>query len=219
MAKLAVITHTRSEAGAPWLTECRDSVASMLPKGGVHHVLTCEHAADYQAARWSSLELGEYACFVDDDDRVANDSLQRCVDVLDSRPEVGMVFTNQLLIDEAGKPLANPHHPDRRVRYEDLAATPQTAHHLVMIRTSMLDQQAKKLSEKLGTGCDWLIKCATGLRSSAVHLKVDGYEWRQRAGQMCKADDFVQHFNSKTHVMRAYLRILVGGRDLIERLD
>jgi len=53
--------------------------------------------------RGVSLTRGEYICFVDSDDVVLPDRFERQVAVLDSDPEVGLVFADALIIDSKGE--------------------------------------------------------------------------------------------------------------------
>lgn len=53
--------------------------------------------------RGVSLAKGEYICFVDSDDVVLPDRFKRQVAMLDSDPELGLVFADALIIDSNGR--------------------------------------------------------------------------------------------------------------------
>jgi len=76
--------------------------------GGDIRVVTLQQTNRGQsAARNAGVERarGRYLAFLDQDDRYAPDRLQRAIDFLDSRPDVGMVYMDVDLIDREGRVL------------------------------------------------------------------------------------------------------------------
>ena len=46
---------------------------------------------------------GEYACFVDSDDKICPDRFERQIKILDDHPDVGLVYGDAIIIDEEGR--------------------------------------------------------------------------------------------------------------------
>jgi glycosyltransferase involved in cell wall biosynthesis len=68
------------------------------------HVIRSSHqgrAAALQGAHDAA--IGEYVGWIDSDDLLAATAIARTVELLDVTPAAGMVYTNYLVIDEAGK--------------------------------------------------------------------------------------------------------------------
>jgi glycosyltransferase involved in cell wall biosynthesis len=64
-----------------------------------------QQGASYALRTGFGEALGEYVCQVDSDDLLEAPALEKTVEFLDANPEVGMVYTNYLDIDESGKKL------------------------------------------------------------------------------------------------------------------
>lgn len=200
--KLAVVTHTRGEFH-PWLESCFHSVQLNLPKNAKHIIVNCTSAAELDQARWESLNLAEYVCFVDDDDLVYNNSIQHCLDALESNPNAGVAFTNELRIDTEDNIL---YEQERTIQYEDASENAQCIHHLCMIRTNLVKPEFKQLGLNLGIGSEWLMKAGTALNHGAIHLPIRGYGWRKHDSQHSQSEEWVNKYNAKFHFLCAYLK-------------
>lgn len=72
--------------------------------------------------RASEQTRGRYVGWVDSDDLLLPSCLRETVHFLDARPDVGMVYTDQVIIDDANRPLGVggrariPYSPDRMLR-------------------------------------------------------------------------------------------------------
>jgi len=210
MQTLAVITHTNNER-QQWFGESRDSVVRSMDSVShlvdpMHHVIYCPTVEDLQGYRWQATELADFIVFVDDDDYIIGDALYQCVNALLENPDKAVAFTNERYIDLEGQTMPNPHPENRRVSYVDMAMAAQSCHHLCLIRTSMIDLTAKQLSETLGWGGEWMLKCSAGIRRGALHVPIEGYAWRRHPGSHSLDIDWQNRYGQDYHVMRSYLR-------------
>ena len=211
---LAVVTHYNPEKKSQWFDEMLDSVAKNLPRDATHHLIPCRSTEEFNRMRWEALSLAEYVCFVDDDDIVINDSINRCLKVIQDNPDVGVVFTDEKYIDEMGEEIESIHEKDRSTSYYTASQSAQTIHHLAMIRTSKVDWTARRIDEQLGSVCScWLIKAGTAIKSAAIHLPFQGYEWRHHTSQISKGAVWNEAYSKKIKVIRTYLssQITYGG--------
>lgn len=206
MLKLAVITHTSGKNTNKHLYDtAMNSVAKSLPFGAEHKVIVCNSRVELASARWACLDLAEYICFVDDDDRVINNSIALCLEALESNPHLGVAFTNEKYINLDGEEIKSPHDKDRSPVYEQVKFSAQVIHHLVMIRTRVADIQGKRLSDAVGIGGEWMLKGGTALKSGAIHVPIEGYEWRQHPTQHSKDDVWRLKYNDSMHLLQVYL--------------
>lgn len=218
MLKLAVITHTSGlNKNRPWYDMAMQSVAKFMPSCAEHKIIPCHSHEELAQARWACLDLAEYICFVDDDDRVINNSIALCLEALESNPNLGVAFTDEVYTDSAGNEIQSPHEKNRRPQYEQIKHIAQVIHHLVMIRTNAVDMNSKRLSEAVGIGGEWMLKGATALKSGAIHVPIGGYEWRQHPKQHSKDEVWRNGYNNQMHLLTAYLASLSERQGEIKR--
>lgn len=175
--KLTVITHTRGADSAPWLEECRASVASALPPGAIHQVIELPPCSpqEFAQARWDSLPADGYFCFVDDDDRIVNNSLNiTLAAAVVSR--AGCAFTGESKIDADG--VRTGQSAMRPMDYFEATLHPSNIHHLCMMRRDAIDQRCWDLQQKYGLGIEWFMKAHAAIVHGAVQVPIIGYEWR-----------------------------------------
>lgn len=214
---IAVVTHFNPNNKSKWFDEAIASVEKYLPNNATHHLIEARSVEELEELRWAALKLAPFVCFVDDDDLVLDDSISKCFKALTDRPEVAVAFTDELYINEDGMEIPSVHAADRNVSYFAAAQSPQSIHHLVMLRTDRVDWRAKTLNGTIGRGCDWLIKASTAIAGGAIHLPFKGYAWRHRAGQVSKNADWNVSYTSKMGLIRAYLGSQIIKNDIIPK--
>lgn len=174
---VSVITLTRGDRQA-LLVECAQSVATALPEGGRHVI--ADGRGEFQRTRFdSTVGLGGYVAWVDDDDLVCNDALGLCAKALDESG-AGIAFTFESGWFSDGSMLATDY---REKSLRDVAMHPQAIHHLAMVNTACLDPVVLAEAQRIGTGIDWLMRAYAALKHGAVQVPVIGYQWRQHDEQ------------------------------------
>ncbi len=171
---LAVVTFTDG-THADLLERCKASVAADLPEGAVHYVIPTRGLAYYAHQRQEALSLGDYVCFVDDDDTVINGSITKCFEAIKAT-NAGVAFTDEVLVDESGKVLST--RTGTRT-YDNTARQANSVHHLAMITTSAIKEDLTQLYGRV-QGVDWWILKAAIKTLGAVHVPILGYNWTQR---------------------------------------
>jgi hypothetical protein len=191
---LAVITHTQGTSR--WMDGCLRSVRDHLPTGAQHHVI--EQHGDFLRARWDAFHSAEFVALVDDDDEVCGDALRLCMAAI-KETGAGVAFTDQVLINEDGRELRADHGP---VRYSAVARSPQTIHHLAVVRRAAIAPAAWDVAAVVGTGIEWMVKASAALQHGAVHVPVQGYRWRKHEGQH-SARDHTRFTRALPHLRQA----------------
>lgn len=204
MKKLAIVTLTRG-ARPEWFELCKASVAKALPKDAEHVVVQCPTYADVEVARWESLKLAEYIAFVDDDDLVINDSINKLLAAIE-KTGCGVAFTDEQRIDANGKPFEENKPVRSRVTYMDIATGVLGCHHLAVIRTSAVPPEAWVEAQKVGAGIDWLINATAALTHGAVRVPIYGYQWRHHSSGFHMTTDWKNAFNNGMAGLRKFLR-------------
>lgn len=174
---LTVITHTRGAHSSPWLEECKASVAAALPPGAIHQIIELPDCTprELMQARWESLPADGYFCFVDDDDRIVNNSLNICLSAI-AISKAGCVFTGESKIDASGARTGAS--AMRPMDYFEATIHPLNIHHLCLMRRDAIDQRCWDLQEKYGIGLEWFMKANAAIAHRAVQVPIIGYEWR-----------------------------------------
>lgn len=165
------------------------SVQAALQPGDRHLVLETDQ---FNQARAEALALGSHVAFVDDDDHIAPSAL-RLVRAALERTDAACVFTDELLVDEAGTVLFRNEGP--RTRF-DLVVGPRRIHHLTVLRSNAVHSSCLALAERHGgIGFDWL-STASAACVSVVHVPAAVYSWVQHPGQMVRS---VRHEEQHRH--------------------
>lgn len=213
--RLMVVTHTRNER--PLLrAEMLKSLVGQLPDYAEHVFIDCMDYAHFEHARWESLQLAEFVCFVDDDDKVINDSIRKCMAEFDKNPSLGVVFTSQQMIDQQGNPL--PDLPcmseSGTLTYRQVASSAQSIHHLAIIRSAAVDPRCLTVSQALGgIGIEWLIKATPAIRHGAVHVPIYGYQWRQYPDSRSKSEGWIKAYNAELSMLQSFLLNQIRGEE------
>lgn len=174
---LTVVTHTRGDR-MEMLNRCKASVAAALPPGGKHVIVPCYH--DWAEARLAAMKLDEFVAFVDDDDTVHPDALRHCLAAIQEH-NAGVACTNEATVRLDGSII----HEHRKVKvYPAVLLSPRTLHHLCLIRTECVGEQALEIHHKYGMGVDWFIKAGAAFTGGAVHVPMTGYYWTQHPNTM-----------------------------------
>jgi hypothetical protein len=205
--RLAVVTHTNRKQ-PQYMEQMLESLGPGLPDYAEHFIIECFDPKEYERMRWESRLLGEYVCFVDDDDLIVNDGIRRCMAEFDKDPELGIVFTSQELIDEQGNHLEDfPElKPEVPISYRDLAITVQAIHHLAIFRSDAVDPRCFHVAQALNcTGVEWLMKVTAAFGHHAVHVPIYGYQWRQRQSSISKSSDWIKGYNDQITQLRSFL--------------
>lgn len=213
MKKLAVVTLTRN-ARPEWFELCKASVLQALPLEAEHIVVQCPSYEDVEVARWEALKLAEYIAFVDDDDLVINDSINKLLKAIE-QTGCGVAFTDEQRVDANGKP-HDANRPVRsRVTYMDIATGVLGCHHLAVVRTSAVPPEAWIEAQKIGAGIDWLINATAALTHGAVRVPIYGYQWRHHGGSFHMTTEWKTSFNAGMPTLRKFLRSYEPSLDAV----
>jgi len=210
MINLSIVTHTLGKS--MWMDKCVDSVKINLPDYGEHKIISLHQSDDFIQARWEAFQSQEFVALVDDDDEVCNNSIQICMEAFRQNPTVGIVFTDQIVIDENSNILREDH---GELRYRDVARSPQTIHHLAIVRRGAISKEALDISIRAGTGIEWMIKSNAALNFGAIHVPIQGYKWRKHPGQHSDRD--FKNFISVAGILRNATRSWLKKDDLIKQ--
>ena len=171
---LTLVTHTQGSR-PELLSRCIESVEKQLIPGVRHVVIQTE---EILKARWEAKELDEYIAFIDDDDIIVADVIAVAVAAI-NKHKPGLVFSDQARVDETGKIISAS--SQRQIKYHHIGMHPGVAHHLVVMRTSVLDEADKLHKKYSGTNqhgtLEWLMKGEAAMKGGAVHLPMIGYHW------------------------------------------
>lgn len=180
MNSLAVITMTKGLQPFS-LGRCIDSVKSMLPADAHHYVIECKDVSKWAQIRIECLGLAPYIAFVDDDDIVVNNSISISFDVIKNN-DVGVVFTDEALVDKNGKILSIRCGPRL---YEANQTKPWQIHHFSVIKTACcIDDMSALLG--LTDGVDWFMRSNAIKHAGALHVPIVGYHWTQHDNMMSR---------------------------------
>lgn len=177
---------------------------SIRCQGYLPYSIDCGGFRALNDATWNMLLNSEYVCFVDSDDCVINDSINKCYLALENNPSKGIAFTDQMIINSEGHSLDSD--KDRIISAESIATNPQTIHHLAMLRTSMVNFGSRYITDKFVIGYDWLIKAETALRYGYVHVPEVGYLWRQHSKNMSRDRGISANFMQVKPMIQEYLK-------------
>lgn len=171
------------------------------------HLLTLDEPAEWRAACIASLEgapirlhvlpgipgrIGEaraagYArgtlplvSFVDPDDLYEADAFAQLADALDACPQAVLAYTDEALIDEAGRSLGL-----RRLAYSAFqhAHSASHVHGLIVMRRAAVEAVLDATTD-IHPMADWLLTRLVARRGGVLHLPIFGRHWRQHPRQV-----------------------------------
>lgn len=168
---LAIVTFTHNDRSV-LLNRCVNSLCEFKRYQVIKYLNSPD---EFSKERIASLKLAKYVCFVDDDDEVCNNSIEHVYEAM-KRHDVGVAFTDELLVDSSGKELRR-RSGDRF--YEQINTKPYRVHHLSMINTEYLN--GVNMDHLLGhvNGVDWWIRSKAISIAAAIHIPIIGYKWYQ----------------------------------------
>jgi glycosyltransferase involved in cell wall biosynthesis len=170
-------------------------------------------------ARLKALDLDEYIAFIDDDDYVFPGALKQCVDAMKDS-NVGVVFTDEQIVDINGKVLAGGH--PRTVSYSDIYMSPTFVHHIALIRTDAVDRKIiNDINKFNGIAADWLIVASALFNKGAIHIPTVGYAWTHHDIQITKGQTHNEFYKKNSVGLSNCVRALntQGRKGLIEQKE
>lgn len=164
----------------PWFDQCQASV-----RGRATHVVLLDQLG-YMDARLWSYSQGETMANLDHDDVLPPGGLEACEAALQATG-AGVAFTWQRSIDGSGGTQKERTEP---VRPRDVASTPDSIHHLSVLRTDLIPPQLlSEIKAARLLHIDWVVRAYLALVHGAVQVPMIGYLWRQHRGQMTRNMD------------------------------
>src|SRR5207244_7669862 len=152
---------------------------------------------------------------MDGDDVALPGRLARQVDFLRARPEVGVVGSSRVLIDERGRFVADApaEDDDLRIRWKCLLGNP-FAHPTVMLRLDLLDPHGLRYDESFRTAQDYELWARLLTVTRGVNLRAPLLKYRLRNGvsRVHKAEQLRNH----DRIAHAAIRRLVPGFSIVE---
>ncbi|MEQ9459874.1 MAG: glycosyltransferase [Phycisphaeraceae bacterium] len=151
-----------------------------------------------------ALTAGGYLGWVDSDDRLMAGALEQCVGVLETRSEVGMVYTDHVEMDETGRELrvgarcAIPYSKNRLLR--DFMAF-----HFRLMRREVFDAVGG-IDVRFGYAQDYDLCLRVSEVTEVEHLREVLYAYRVHQQSISRASRLGQIEGSATAVRRALRR-------------
>jgi glycosyltransferase involved in cell wall biosynthesis len=162
--------------------------------------------------RGLDLARGAFVARMDADDVAMPQRLARQVEFLEAQPEIGIVGSSRVLIDEAGDVVA--HAPaaetDVRIRWKCLLGNP-FAHPAVMIRRDVLERHALRYDERYRTAQDYELWTRLLAVTKGHNLPEALIRYRLRAG-ISRSRKPEQLRNHDTIAHAAITRLVPGYR-------
>ncbi|MBN8645003.1 MAG: glycosyltransferase [Planctomycetes bacterium] len=149
--------------------------------------------------------------WVDSDDLLVQTALEETVGALDANPDAGLVFTDHITIDEAGRPLPDPPRPALAFHAHQLI-TDFFAFHFRLFRRSVFDA-AGGIDESLTAAPDYDFCLRASEHCRFLHLPVPLYCYRRHGSAISTTRRAEQTSNSLLAAERALAR-----RGLADRL-
>lgn len=179
---ITVVTHHNPKRDIS-IKRCIQSVDAALQPGDKHLFIECDgtNYNDYAKARFDSLKLGDYVCFVDDDDYIPENVLADVRKCIIDNPDVGLYYTREC------KVISNDIiHCKAGEKYENLIISPTGIHHLSIFNTKYIDNEILDLAFQVGCGVEWIMRCWFALQYGAIHIPIDGYYYCFHDSQLYK---------------------------------
>lgn len=199
---LSVITHSSGDRPA-FLERCKTSVNAGLKPGMIHRVIP---GFSSWSQRYLDSQCDEFVAFVDDDDTIHPEALDRCLKAIIATG-AGVAFTDEMLVK-----------PDLSViqastglkKYDAVRVLPRAIHHLTVMRSSAIDPRCVDLHEKIGCGIDWFMNASAALVHGAVHVPMYGYYWTIHESSHTAKD--AEFFRKNMRLMTNNIEALWGKR-------
>lgn len=176
---LSVITLTPNLAH-PLLANCLTSVHPALTLDCAHQVIHCPDERNFNKVRFESSKSDEYTVIVDYDDSITAESLKLCYAAIKLH-DLDVVFTDETLRDLNGVFISSAKTGIRT--YEGVRTSPQEAHHMVVMRSELIDPVCLELALKYNCGIEWFMHSCTILNGKAMHIPRSCYNWTRHPGQ------------------------------------
>ena len=146
--------------------------------------------------RGLSAAAGKFVARMDADDVAMPERLARQVEFLRAHPEVGVVGSSRVLVDERGQFVARAPAPedDLSIRWKCLLGNP-FAHPTVMLRLDVIDEERLRYDEAYQTAQDYelwtrLLPVTRGANLAEPLLR---YRLRDGVSRVLKADQLANH--------------------------
>lgn len=157
-----------------WWKECRESLEGEpvnlhLVEGVAGHI-------GKGRAKGFALGTAPYVSCVDPDDLVVAGAFQACLEALESHPEACGAYTDQLLIDTAGK-VIKPGIWSGKDWNPLLQLEPKYLHHVYVMRRSFVQKYLLELA-RWPNMAEFVLKGLLTAHGPWVHVNRFGYKWR-----------------------------------------
>lgn len=123
--------------------------------------------------------------FVDPDDLYEASAFTQLADALDACPQAVMAYSDEALMDEAGRDIAV-----RRLAYSrwQHANSASHVHGLIVMRRTAVEAALAETAD-LNNFADWLLTLLIAKRGGVLHLPIVGRHWRQHPQQSHRTGD------------------------------
>jgi glycosyltransferase involved in cell wall biosynthesis len=155
---------------------------------------------------------GEYFVQLNSDCYINPEMYQECVEILDKKPNVGMVYTSWYIIDDNDKQTGFANQPakfDRNIllqyNYIDAAG--------LMLRKTCFDKVGK-FDERCPMSMDWLMAAKVSRYFDVEFLNKPLFAYRVHSGQITQNPKLIEDNNRAKKIMRGYY-----GKDVLLKLD
>jgi glycosyltransferase involved in cell wall biosynthesis len=163
----------------------------------------------------------DYIARMDADDVAMPTRLAEQVRFLDRNPDVGLLGSSRLLIDESGKEIrmAQAWEKDVAIRFRCLLGNP-FAHPAVMIRREVLQTHGLRYDESFRTAQDYelwtrMLAATKGANLAGPLIK---YRIRQGISATLKPEQLANHVRIALQAMRTILPVYEIGEDEVRKL-
>ncbi len=152
-----------------------------------------------------ALELctGDYIVFVDHDDLLAPNALYECVKILNKKPDIKIIYTDEDKVSMNGKKYFQPHFkPDFN---RELLNSTNYFCHLLVVDKIIVDQVGMFRSEFDGAqDYDFIFRC-TEISEEIYHIPKVLYHWRMHKGSTAeKPESKMYAFEAGANAIRAH---------------
>ena len=151
-----------------------------------------------------SICSGKYIGWVDSDDIIAPTALAETAKVLNNNPEIGLVYTDYLLIDKDNKILGKGSRCQISYSKDRLLISFMTFHFRLMRKEVF--EQAGGINENTGSVPDYDLCLRLSEITEIYHLKQPLYYYRQHSGNMSQTQRVELIYSSQEAIERALQR-------------